>query len=99
MLKFTYDHDGHQHIDETVDTMPLYGIEKMMGVDDTLPAAHADLIKFKAYDDDGGLMAEGLLHDDDEASNQSAALRFAEAEWGCTTIKVLRDGGWTQEIG
>jgi hypothetical protein len=56
-------------------------------------------VKFKLFDDDGELYYEGRLHDDDECLNQSAALDFGMADAGCTTIKVLRDGEWVQEIG
>lgn len=56
-------------------------------------------VTFRLYDDDGELYYEGSCHDDDECLNQEAALRWAEGYAGCTTIKVLRNGAWTQEIG
>ena len=55
-------------------------------------------VKFRLYDDDGELYYEGELHDDDECLNQQAALKWGEADAGCTTIKVLRNGKWTLEI-
>jgi hypothetical protein len=57
------------------------------------------LIPFRLYDDDGELYYEGILHDDEECLNQSAALRWAEGDAGCTTIKVLRNNEWELEIG
>lgn len=87
----------------TIATMPLYGLEKAMGnfgEDDVLPTARdKPPVEFRMYDDDGELYYEGVVDDDDECINQSAALRFGEADAGCTTIKVKRDGEWKQEIG
>lgn len=77
--------------------MPLYGIEKVLGVNDHIPAG--TLVPFRLYDDDGELYYEGRLSDDDECENQSAALRFGEADAGATTILVQRNGEWVQEIG
>lgn len=78
--------------------MPQYGVEKVLGIDPTIPAGDT-LVKFRLYDDDGELCYEGRLNDDDDCENQSAALRFGEADAGCTTILVLRGRKWTQEIG
>ena len=84
--------------------MPLYGIERAAGLDDSLPALVAD-VKFRLYDDDDELCYEGVLHDDDECINQQAALRWGESNAGCTTIKVwktlppTRGFAWVQEIG
>lgn len=77
---------------------PLYGIEKVLGVDSTIPAGDS-MIKFKMFDDDGELYYEGRLTDDPDCENQSAALRFGEADAGCTLIIVERNGEWVQEIG
>jgi hypothetical protein len=77
---------------------PLYGVERVMGIDPAIPAGD-NLVKFRLFDDDGELYYEGRLTDDDECENQSAALRFGEADAGCTTILVLRGHMWTQEIG
>jgi hypothetical protein len=63
-----------------------------------LPNTQA-LIAFRAYDDDGELYYEGVLHDDDEALNQQAALGYCRNDAGCTTIKVKRQGKWVQDIG
>lgn len=54
--------------------------------------------RFKMYDDDGELYYEGWLHNDDECLNQLAALSYAKRDAGCTTIKVLIEGRWVQEI-
>lgn len=80
-----------------VATMPLYGIERAMGEDDTLPAPEAK-VSFRTFDDDGGPCHAGTLDDDDGCENQSAALRWSEADMGGTRIEVFRDGAWEQEI-
>lgn len=82
----------------TIGQMPRYGIERAMGEDDSLPRV-SKCVDFRMYDDDGELYYEGLLDDDDECVNQIAALRFGEADAGCTTIRVKRNGEWVQEIG
>jgi hypothetical protein len=64
-----------------------------------LPSSGLDLITFRLYDDDGELYYEGELHDDEDCMNQSSAQLWGEKDAGCTTIKVLRDGEWVQEIG
>lgn len=56
-------------------------------------------VDFQLYDDDGELYYEGTCDDDDECENQSAALKWAEGDAGCTTIKVKRGDEWVQEIG
>ena len=56
-------------------------------------------VQFRLYDDDGELYYEGRCHDDDECLNQEAALAYGMNDAGCTTIKVLRDGKWVQDIG
>jgi hypothetical protein len=56
-------------------------------------------VKFRLYDDDGELYYEGVLEDDDDCENQTAALRWGESMAGCTRITVERDGEYVQEIG
>lgn len=83
-------------------TMPTYAIERIIGVStEMLPGGLDGIapIPFRMYDDDGELYYEGQLSDDPDCENQSAALRWGEADAGCTTIKVLRNGEWVQEIG
>jgi hypothetical protein len=82
----------------TLEETPQYGVEKVLGIDPSIPST-GKLVPFRLYDDDGELYYEGRLTDDDECENQSAALRFGEADAGCTTILVEREGVWTQEIG
>ena len=77
---------------------PQYGIERAMGVDPSIPAGD-NLVKFRLFDDDGELYYEGRLTDDDDCENQSAALRFGEADAGATVILVERNGEWVMEIG
>lgn len=108
MVIFEKDHifDGEGQTREGVilRTMPLYIMERVMGIEEedlpnALDLGENKLILFRLYDDDGELYYEGRLHDDDDCENQSAALRFGESDAGCTTIKVFRDGEWKQEIG
>lgn len=94
-MGFCINHPEHGNI--FVHEMPLYGIERAMGIDPALPETH-DRIAFKLYDDDGNFVYGGNLHDDPECENQSAALRYGEADEGATTIKVKRNGAWVQEI-
>ena len=82
---------------DTFNEMPLYGMERIMGLDPELPEA-ATRIEFKLYDDDGELCATGTLPDDEACENQAAALRYGETCWGATIIKVKRDASWVQEI-
>lgn len=95
---FIVDEDEFDRTGTTLEETPQYGIEKVFGIDPAIPAAD-NLVKFRLFDDDGELYYEGRLTDDDECENQSAALRFGEADAGCTTILVERNGEWTQEIG
>lgn len=81
----------------TVDKMPLYGIERAAGVDDSLPS-EGPMLDFQLFDDDGEYVYGGQLTDDDECVNQMAALRYGETDEGATVIKVKRDGEWIQEI-
>lgn len=81
-----------------VEEMPLYGIERLIGEDATIPG-DGKTVAFRLYDDDGELYYEGTMTDDEDAANQSAALRWGESFAGCTTVKVKRGRKWTQEIG
>jgi len=99
MIRFTFDHFEDREVDFTIESMPQYGIEKVLGLDDSIPNGNLPTVKFKLFDDDGSLMYEGELSDDDECENQSAALRWGETMAGCTTIKVERNGTFVQEIG
>jgi hypothetical protein len=92
------DYDDGSRNGETIESMPLYAIERVAGLDDAIPV-EGELIRFRLFDDDGELMYEGRLHDDDECENQTAALRFGEADVGATRIEVCRDGEWKVEIG
>lgn len=94
-MAFVIHHPEHGNIEVT--ETPLYGVERAMGVDPILPVA-LDTVEFKLYDDDGNFVYGGVLDDDDECENQSAALRYGEADEGATVIKVWR-GDWVQEIG
>lgn len=98
MIRVTYDAFEQEKVAVEIERMPLYGIERVLGMDDELPAFGLPFVEFKLYDDDGQLMYKGALSDDDEATNQSAALRWGETMAGCTTIKVRREGGYVQEI-
>lgn len=102
MFTVTKDHtadEGATPIFVEVFKMPLYGIERVMGVADDLPGGGGNVIEFRAYDDDDDLMLEGMLDDDPECENQSAVLRYSESFAGCTYIKVKRGSQWVQEIG
>jgi hypothetical protein len=65
-----------------------------------LPTA-GEKVAFRLYDDDDELYYQGVLDDDDECLNQSAALSWGEGDSGCTTIRVWRwrEGAWKVEIG
>ncbi len=79
-------------------SMPLYGIERAGGVDDTL-ATEGDPYPFLCLDDDGNLTHAGWLVNDEDCTNQSAALRYAETDAGATRILIFGPNGWEQEIG
>lgn len=81
-----------------LDRMPMYGVERMMGIDDSIPS-QGKTVEFRLFDDDGVLCYEGVLTDDEECTNQTAALRWGEGNGGCTLIEVKRDGSWVAEIG
>lgn len=81
----------------TLRSMPLYGIERALGEDDTLPSEGPATV-FRLLDDDGERTHFGTLDNDDECLNQTAALRYGESDAGATVIEVRVDGKWTQEI-
>ena len=102
----TTEYEGGCAHDEsiTVEHMPLYGIERVAGIDDSLPgdkrASGARFqTRFRLLDDDGELCYEGMLDDDEDCANQTAALRWGETMAGATTILVRRGPKWVQEIG
>lgn len=97
MIRVARDLEGQRCAIE-IDRMPLYGIERVIGVDDELPAFGLPFVRFRLYDDDGELVFSGALSDDDECENQSAALRWGETMAGATVVKVERNGEWVQEI-
>jgi len=99
-----FDGEGQTRAGIGIDMMPLYIIEHLLGEEEkplpnALDVGEGKLVPFRLYDDDGELYYEGRLHDDEHCENQMAALRFGESDAGCTTIKVLRNNEWTQEIG
>lgn len=81
----------------TVESSPLYGIERAMGETGEIPH-DGPMVRFKLYDDDDNFVYGGELTDDDECLNQMAALRYGEADEGATIIKVERRGVFVQEI-
>lgn len=93
-----YDAELQEKLALEIHRMPLYGIERVLGMDDELPAFGLPFVEFKLYDDDDNLLYKGALSDDDEAVNQSAALRWGETMAGATTILVRRNGKFVQEI-
>jgi len=99
MIRITHDYFEQQAVDITIDEMPLYGIERLLNMHDGTIPTDGPEVNFRLYDDDGELMASGVLTNDDECENQSAALRYGESMWGCTRIEVQLDGKWVQEIG
>src|SRR5215471_15138251 len=97
MIKVEKDHIDGDSINLTISSMPLYGIERVLGESDEIPNIGEE-IPFKLFDDDGELYYSGILTDDDECENQTAALRWGESYAGCTRIEVFRNGEWDQEI-
>jgi hypothetical protein len=77
------------------ESQPLPGLWVEVG---SLDVKEMPRIKFRTKDDDGEVYYEGWLHDDDDCANQEAALSYAMTDAGCTTIEVLRNGKWVQEI-
>jgi hypothetical protein len=77
--------------------IPVYAV--VLGYESQeLPDAE-NKIDFRLYDDDGELYYEGILDDDEDCTNQLAALTWAEGDSGCTLIKVKRGDEWKIEIG
>ena len=101
MFKITRDLTGCDgetgSVGRVIDEMPLYGMERLMGVSPQIPIA-SETVRFRMFDDDGELYYEGELDDDADCENQSAALRWGETMGGCTLIEVMRNGTWTAEI-
>jgi hypothetical protein len=73
----------------------------VFGAESTLLPKHPEgnRVPFRLKDDDGEIYYTGVLDDDDDCANQSAALAWGEADAGCTTIEVLRGNDWVLEIG
>lgn len=90
--------DQYDATGAVVHKMPLYGLERAMGVDDDL-TEDGPLVDFKLFDDDGELCYTGRLNDDSDYDNQTAALRWGETNAGCTYIQIKRGSEWVQEIG
>lgn len=99
MIHVTRDHLDGVAMDERIVDAPLYGLERLMGIDPALPTDGLPTVRFKLFDDDGELYYSGVLSDDDECENQIAALRWGETMAGCAIVKVKRDGEYVQEIG
>ena len=99
MIRMAYDHLDGERMSEEIHETPLYVMERVLGIDPTLPAFGLPFVRFKLFDDDGELYYSGALSDDDAGENQMAALRWGETMAGCTTIKVERGGKFVQEIG
>ena len=93
-----YDHFDERPCEYVIESLPQYGMERLVGMDDSIPNGNLPTVKFKMFDDDGGLMCSGELDDDPDCANQSAALRWGESMYGCTVIKVERDRKFVQEI-
>jgi hypothetical protein len=99
MIRLAYDHLDGERMSEEIHEMPLYAMERIIGMEDTaLPVHGLPCVRFQLFDDDGELYYSGALSDDDECENQTAALRWGEAMAGCTTVKVERNGKFVQEI-
>lgn len=98
MIRVAYDHDAGEKMAVEIDEMPLYGLERAMGVPAEIPAFGLSFVNFKLFDDDGNLLYSGALSDDDECANQSAVLRWGETMAGATVVKVERNGQYVQEI-
>jgi hypothetical protein len=92
------DGDDDSCVGTRIEEMPLYGIERIIGIDPTIPTGTAK-VAFRLYDGDEKLYYEGELDDDPDAANQSAALRWGETMAGCATIRVKRGRKWMAEIG
>jgi hypothetical protein len=69
---------------------------------DGTPIAEGPVVSFRLFDDDGELYYEGVFGDAEDENGDTqydAVLNFGEYDAGCTTVKVKRNGAWTQEIG
>lgn len=77
-------------VGEKYDLMPQYAMEQIMGLDDMLPT-YEGKVKFRLRDEDGMVHYEGVLDDDPDCINQSAALRFGETDTGACIIEVERE--------
>lgn len=99
MILVARDHLDGEKMSLEIHECPQYALERILGIDPSLPAFGLPFVRFQLFDDDGELYYSGALSDDDECENQSAALRWGEAMAGCTTIKVERQGKYVQEIG
>lgn len=97
MIHVTFDHLDGVPMDERIEAAPQYAIERILGLSDEIPN-DGPTVPFRLYDDDGELYYSGVLTDDDEGENQSAAYDWGAAMAGCAIIKVKRDGRWVQEI-
>jgi hypothetical protein len=62
-------------------------------------AKRPDVLKWRAYDDDGELYYTGLLIDDDQCEGQMRVLEFTMNDAGCVRVEVFRDGKWIVEVG
>jgi hypothetical protein len=101
VITITEDHvaegDEKNCVDLEITEMPLYGIERAMGESGEIPDG-IPTTRFRLYDDDGNHLYSGVLTDDEDCLNQSAALRWGESMAGATVIKVFRAGQLVQEI-
>lgn len=101
MITITKDHvaenDAQSCVNLEITEMPLYGMERLMGETGEIPN-EGPTTRFRMYDDDGELLYCGVLTDDEDCANQSAALRWGETMAGATVIKVYRAGKLVQEI-
>lgn len=89
---------------ESTDVMPPLAVVMGESPYPGLPSVDEDgveypLVRFRLLDDDREVYYGGLLHDDPEALNQTAALRFGEGDAGCTIIEMKRGEKWEVEIG
>lgn len=61
-------------------------------------AKRPDVLKWKAYDDDGELYYAGLLIDDVYCEGQVRVLEYTMWDAGCVRVAVCRDGKWISEV-
>lgn len=55
--------------------------------------------RFRCKDDDGEIYYAGWLYNDSECEIQLEVLRWSQADAGCATIEIHKNGKWVQEIG